>query len=186
MTNRLNLLRGEMRTVEMAHEKASAELEDSLRQLTHSEKLRIERLEAANTEYRHLEAYVKSTHKEYMGFGRGWDRYIDNHLGITASGASLDRVADDDIQQVKIPNGVPLLYRLDAAGRELRALIADDMQNNRGAEAVIWVPVRPHHAGGIPLCDQSSVRSDKLRTAAWSIGGWAGAVICSFKLARRD
>ena len=41
-----------------------------------------------------LEAYVKSTHKEYMGFGRGWDRYIDNHLGITASGASLDRVAD--------------------------------------------------------------------------------------------
>ena len=38
-----------MRTVEMAHEKASAELEDSLRQLTGSEKLRIERLEAANT-----------------------------------------------------------------------------------------------------------------------------------------
>ena len=33
---------------------------------------------------------------------------------------SLDRVADDDIQQVKIPNGVPLLYRLDAAGRPLR------------------------------------------------------------------
>ncbi len=65
MTNRLNLLRGEMRTVEMAHEKASIELEDSLRQLTHSEKLRIERLETANTEYRHLEAYVKSSHILY-------------------------------------------------------------------------------------------------------------------------
>ena len=33
---------------------------------------------------------------------------------------SLDRVADDDIHRVSIPNGVPLLYRLDAAGRPLR------------------------------------------------------------------
>lgn len=57
MANRLNLLRGEMRTAEMAHAKASSECEDSLRKLTHSERLRIERLEAANTEHRCMEAY---------------------------------------------------------------------------------------------------------------------------------
>ena len=74
----------------------------------------------------------------------------------------------------------------NAASRSTQTGPNGSSSNNRGAEAVIWVPVRPHHAGGIPLCDQSSVRSDKLRTAAWSIGGWAGAVICSFKLARRD
>ena len=74
----------------------------------------------------------------------------------------------------------------NAASRSTQTGPNGSSSNNRGAEAVIWVPVRPHHAGGIPLCDQSNVRSDKLRTAAWSIGGWAGAVICSFKLARRD
>jgi len=54
---RLNLLRSEVRTVEMANAKATLECEDSLSKLAHSERLRMERVEAARNEYRHLEVY---------------------------------------------------------------------------------------------------------------------------------
>ena len=55
-----------------------------------------------------LENYVKKIHKAFMGFGRGWDRYIDNHLGITAGGTDLNDVVDTLYQR-----DVPYHYHPD-------------------------------------------------------------------------
>ena len=39
-----------------------------------------------------FETYTQQLHGKVMGENFGWDRYIDNHLGIKVEGAYLDKI----------------------------------------------------------------------------------------------
>ena len=48
--------------------------------------------------------HVVAVHKDRMGAQRGWDRYLDSHIGLIYRDTFLDDIAPTLVENVSSPN----------------------------------------------------------------------------------